>query len=345
MKYKIKEDKDMKIFNSEDYNYVFNKSNGHFMRWGKTFDDDAVYSQFGPEILDIEVSTICHQGCSFCYKSNTANGTYMNFETYKNVLDKMPKVLTQVAFGLGDWDSNPDLKKIVQYTWSKGIIPNITINGFRMNDEDIKWAAKNFGAIAVSNYDKDACYGMIDKLTSYGLKQCNIHQLLAEETFDKCFHLLNDKLSDPRLKNLNAIVFLSLKKKGNRNTFHSIKDLNRYKNMINFAIDNKIGFGFDSCGASKFLNAVKDSKDYNDYVRMAEPCESSLFSAYIDTHGKYYPCSFCEEEQEWKNGIDVVKCNDFIEDVWNNEKTKEFREKMLKCVDCNNCRKCVMFEV
>ena len=78
----------MKIVRSPDYNYNFNKSTGFFMRWGKTMDDDPDFAP-APEILDIEVSTVCGQGCHFCYKSNTAKGENMSFETFKTIFDKI----------------------------------------------------------------------------------------------------------------------------------------------------------------------------------------------------------------------------------------------------------------
>jgi hypothetical protein len=107
---KITENNEWKLVRSENYNYNFNKKSGLFMRWGKTKNDDPEFSPYGPEILDIEISTICHGAngipCSFCYKSNTAKGHNMSFETFKKILDKLPKTIGQIAFGLGDLASS-----------------------------------------------------------------------------------------------------------------------------------------------------------------------------------------------------------------------------------------------
>ena len=59
----------VKLMVSPDYNWSFNPDDGTFIRWGKTLTDDPEFSPYGPEILDIEVSTICTRGCKFCYKS------------------------------------------------------------------------------------------------------------------------------------------------------------------------------------------------------------------------------------------------------------------------------------
>ena len=82
------ENESIKYLKSSDYNYAFNKKTGIFIRYGKTVDDDPDWSEFGPEIADIEISTICHQGCEFCYKSNTPFGENMDLETFKKVLNK-----------------------------------------------------------------------------------------------------------------------------------------------------------------------------------------------------------------------------------------------------------------
>ena len=69
----------VKILESSDYNFVFNKENGFFARWGKNKDDDPQYGP-SPEILDLEISSggDCMGNCKFCSPSgtliNTPNG-------------------------------------------------------------------------------------------------------------------------------------------------------------------------------------------------------------------------------------------------------------------------------
>ena len=87
--FKVIENKDSKIFKSRDYNYIFKKDSGFFARWGKTKEEDPEISSFGPEILDIEVSTICDNGCAYCYKNNTCKGDNTSLDTFKVVLDKV----------------------------------------------------------------------------------------------------------------------------------------------------------------------------------------------------------------------------------------------------------------
>ena len=147
-------------------------------------------------------------------------------------------------------------------------------------------------------------------------------------------------MSDPRLEKLNAIVFLLLKPKGSRNTMKQLTDMVKYKKLINLAINNNVKIGFDSCGANKFLEAVKDSPQYPMYSMLAEPCESACFSIYINVRGEMYPCSFGEGADGWETGIDVVKANDFIKDVWMHPRVVDWRNRNIA-----NCRNCVFYKI
>lgn len=69
--FKIIENDVVKKFTSQDYNYAFNKKTGFFVRFGKTVNDDPLFSKFGPEIADIEISSICNKGCNYCFIPGT----------------------------------------------------------------------------------------------------------------------------------------------------------------------------------------------------------------------------------------------------------------------------------
>lgn len=333
----------IKCLQSDEVNYRFDKNNGMMMTWGKTISEDPNYSPYGPFILDIEVTTKCKGPggylCPFCYKSNTTNGKNMSFDTFKKVLDKMPNVLTQIAFGAdAQATSNPDLFDMMRYSRHKGVIPNITVAD--IDDDTALTLSKLCGAVAVSRYQiKSICYSSVKKLTELGMKQVNIHQMISQETLDQAYETLYDIKHDPILKGLNAIVFLSLKKKGRGEGFTPLTQ-DQFKQLVDEAFKLEISFGFDSCGANKFLQSVKERSNYKQLEQMAEPCESSCFSFYIDVDGKGYPCSFTEGCHGWDEGIDIVGCDDFINDVWNNDKIKKFRERIIKCG-----RSCFLYNV
>ena len=346
---KIKETDVTKVMYTPECSYAFDKRNGTMMTWGRTPDENATHSPVGPLIADIELSTICHGiknagPCKFCYKSNNANGDSMTLDTFKKLLAKFPKTkdgkfaLTQIAFGIGDLDSNRDLWDIMAYTRKMGIIPNITINGDRLNGNTALKLKKLCGAVAISCYDKDLCYNAVNLLTSVGMKQVNIHKLLALETINECHEILYDTKVDPRLASLNAVVFLWLKPKGKRNTLTPIKNKAMYKELVDKALDNNLNVGFDSCSATSFLKVVKDRPNYKELETMTEPCESCCFSIYINVKGEVYPCSFCEDEKGYP-GINLLESTD-METVWKSPNITKFREANIK-----GCGKCQPFKI
>lgn len=344
----FQENQYLKIVRSENYNFDFDKTTGVFRRWGKTKNDDPEYA-IAPEILDLECTTICNgvpnnkgitAPCFFCYKSNTKNGKNMSFETFKKVLDKFDKrFLTQIAFGVdAQATSNPDLWDMMDYSRSQGIIPNLTVADIsdKVADE-ISFLA---GACAISRYEnKDICYNSAKKLTDRGMEQVNIHAMISEETYPQVVDTLQDRLTDPRLSKLNAIVLLSLKQKGRGVGFTPLSS-DKFKRLVDFALDNKIGIGFDSCGAHKFINAISSRPEKDKILPMVEPCESSCFSSYVSVDGTFFPCSFAENTPGWEKGLDILSCNNFIDDIWNHEKTLQFRKNLLNCK-----RNCPLFKV
>lgn len=320
---------------SEFYNYEFNRKTGEFKRWGKTFEDDP---KVGPlEICDIEVDTECDGPdgvpCGFCYKGNNRSGEHMSFETFKTIFDKLPRTLTQIAFGIGNLSANIDLVSMFDYCRNNdhnpGVIPNLTINGARLTDEWVSILAKHLGGVAVSMYQpKDICYNAVEKLVNAGIEQVNVHVLVSSETYDQCMEVIEDAKSDPRLKGLKAIMFLTLKPKGVRNKNRIIKDVSRYRELIDKAFEYGINIGFDSCTAPIFLMAMKDHPNFKNFSMLSESCEADRFSGYIDVTGKWWHCSFTEGQPGWKS-VDMLKINDFNREVWQSEEVKRFRNKLI----------------
>lgn len=160
----------------------------------------------------------------------------------------------------------------------------------------------------------------------------NIHKMISKETYDSSVEVIDDYHNDTRLKNMNAIVFLSLKTKGRGERGFRQLSKEEFAELTHMCLDSNTPFGFDSCGAHKFISAIEGFEDEKRKAleMSAEPCESSLFSTYIDTFGLFHPCSFSPDTEVWgSEGLDVVNCDDFIKDIWNHERTKAFREILL----------------
>ena len=231
MSYKIQENSRIKTMTSPEVNYIFDKVTGFSATWGATKAEDPDWCPYGPLIADIEITTQCKGPggnlCEFCYKANNPNGINMSFDHFKEIFDRIPNTLQQIAFGVdAQCESNPDTFAMMAYCRSNGVIPNVTVAD--ITDETADRLAELCGAVAVSRYaDKNLCYNTVKKLTDRGMDQVNIHCMISEETYDNALDTLIDIQNDPRLGKLNAIVFLSLKKKG-RGKGHTSLSMDRY---------------------------------------------------------------------------------------------------------------------
>ena len=345
MNCRIYENKNVKLFRSPDYNYNFDKNTGAFERWGKTEDDDPSYCPYGPELADLEISDICYgphgdgRVCDFCYKSNTPNGNFMDFDTFKKVFDLLPPTVTQIAFGVdSQCITNPDTFKIMKYTRDNGIIPNVTVAN--ISDDVAEKLSNICGAVSVSRYnDKEICYNSVEKLTNKGINQVNIHVMVSEETLDNIYETLNDYLNDSRLSGIGAIILLSLKQKGRGEKYTPLSQ-DKFDDLVNQAMNNNIPLGFDSCSVPKLektLEGTSKKKELEEYI---EPCESSCQSWYCNTDGYFFPCSFVEGEGDWVNGIHYSEVENFINDVWFNKQTINFRDNLIY-----NGKSCPFFNI
>ena len=355
MKYDIRENERFKLLASDNYNYRFDKRSGLFIRWGKTLEDDPSMAP-GPEIMDLEISTVCHgpgKPCRFCYKANTSKGEQMSFATFRALFDKMPKTLTQVAFGIGDVYGHDDMWLMFDYARQNGVIPNITINGWGLTDEIADRLVKVMGAVSVSRYDpKDTCYDAVKMLTDRGMKQVNIHQVVSEDTYESCLEVLADRETDPRLAKLNAVVFLMLKPKGRADQgMARISDVH-YREIVEKAQCQPYMVGFDSCSAPSFTHTLIGKPGAEAITMMVDPCESGLFSIYANVHGDVYPCSFTEGTLGWEQGISILDAEDFESGIWNHPRMDQWRARLLGssagCGSCSlapTCRSCPVYEV
>lgn len=336
-----------KCFDADDYHYRFNLTTGVFARWGRTKDEDPVFSPYGPELADIELTTQCYEGCMHCYKANTPAGKHMSLATFKTLLSKFPKYnneyfITQIAFGVdAQAKANPDLWHIFRYCRENNIIPNLTVA--RLDEQTANSIAALAGACAVSRYaNKNTCYDAVSMLTDKGLKQTNIHQLVARHTLPSIFETLEDIQSDPRLTKLNAIVFLMGKKKGRGINLESVT-IEEFQKVVAKCVEYGIRFGCDSCGAPKLMAVLPPAiaKLNQSFV---EPCEATKTGAYINVEGKYFPCSFIEGEELpiWEDGLDVLSADSFMS-LWNHEEVQSTRNKIIEAE--KNNRGCYHFTI
>lgn len=333
------EDEDVKVIKSAEYNSIFNKKNGFFARWGKDKNDDPQMCPFGPELLDLEISSgFCKNNCLFCYKGNGPNQQVQNMtlETFKEVVDKFPKVLSQIAFGITSLTANPDFFRMMDYCREIGIVPNFTMTGIDLSEELADEIVKRVGAVAISLHEKEpkVGYRAISMMADRDLKQTNVHLFTSRESLPFIRRIFEQyKEGHEALRKVNAFVLLGVKNKGRatEGKFHSLS-IDEFKELVSFAFENDVPIGMDSCSANKFMKVIEkmdlESENKQKMLESVEPCESGLFSSYISCDAKFYSCSFCEDKEEFGAGIDVLQFDSFL-DVWKHNRVNNWREKLL----------------
>jgi MoaA/NifB/PqqE/SkfB family radical SAM enzyme len=341
--YTLREGQEFKAIRSQGYNYNFNKITGAFARWGATKEDDPCWSPFGPEILDLEISTgACKGRCKFCYKENGTprqETKHMTLETFQDLLSRMPDTLTQIAFGITDVYANPDFFLIMEHAREQGVVPNYTTHGLDMDDEAAYHTARLCGAVAVSVVNKEKTYDAIKMLTDKGMEQVNIHFMLSAERIWDAIRLVDDIVLDKRLAKLNAVVFLQYKPKGGNTESYTCPSPAQFKELIAYCDEKGVRYGFDSCTAPMYLKVMENDPRIDRLEQYVEPCESGLFSSYVNVDGDFFACSFCEGESGWTEGISVFDYDKFV-DLWDSTRLRDWRETLL-----DNERACPMYNL
>jgi radical SAM protein with 4Fe4S-binding SPASM domain len=249
--------------------------------------------------------------------------------------------------------TNPDMFRMFEYARQNMIVPNYTTHGLDVDAEVVRETARLCGAVAVSVVNPEATGEAVRLFTQAGMRQVNVHFMLSEERFDEAIHFLEGLKTDPRYNLLNAVVFLQYKSKGRTpDAFHAISSVEKYRQLVNTALNKHVGFGFDSCSAPMFLKAMEGTPDFRRYLTLAEPCESALFSSYINCKGDFYPCSFMEGANGWRSGVNVLQARDFLHDVWTHDRIIRWRSDLLAsssgCTSCElrkHCRSCPEYSV
>ncbi|RZR42784.1 radical SAM/SPASM domain-containing protein [Vibrio vulnificus] len=323
-------------YKSLGYTSMFNPDTGFFARIPDKGEKDPFWSPHGPELMDISITNWCDKGCSFCYKSSTKNGAHMALDDYKRVIDQAAEMQTfQVALGGGNPNQHPNFIEIIEYTASRGIVPNYTTNGRGLSDEILDTTRKHCGAVAVSAYPPyDQTATTIKKLADYGIKT-NVHFILDAESINTAIHWL--KHPPEYLAGINAIVFLNYKPSG-RKVFE--KKLLRNSAILDEFFElatspqRKMKVGFDACCVSAVFART------NANTSMVDACDAGRFSLYVSEDLKVYPCSFQVAVAEGN----LLDDNTTLLDIWTKSRNMAaFRNYFSsdRCGKCNHRSVCM----
>ena len=299
-----------------------------------------ILNAFKNDFKSIKCPKINGKNCAFCYKNNGGDvANCMTLSQFKELIDFMPKNLSQIAFGITGVKTNPEFFEMMQYAKDVGIVSNYTTNGVDLDDACIEKTLDLCGRIAVSCYEgaKEICYDTMKRVGEAASKRnkkfpCNIHLVLSKATYSHVKDVLNDA-KDRKIPNLGAIVILRIKPVGRASKLDCVIPKDYYREIVDFCLKNNIKFGFDSCGA-KAVEEVLVETGNQKLVDCIESGESSRLSSYFNWKREYWSCSFCENNHSIMNAIDPFAFEDFSS-FWNCDEVKKLRfPKEMACKSC-----------
>jgi len=316
-------------YKSLGYATFFNPDTGFFARVPEKGKPEPFWSPHGPELMDISITNWCDKGCSFCYKSSTIRGEHMEVCDYKKIIDQAAAMGTfQVALGGGNPNQHPDFIEILEYTVSKGVVPNFTTNGRGLSDEILEATRKFCGAVAVSAYPPyHEAAKTIAKLVAKKIK-VNVHFILDATSINTAIEWLTEP--PEFLYNINAIIFLNYKPSG-RKIFEKrmLRNSSRLDEFFKLAISSrrKLKVGFDACCVSGVFARTNVNSS------MVDACDAGRFSMYISEDLRVYPCSF----QSGLAAGDSFNNESSLLDIWTKSQNMQAFRNYFSSERCGPC--------
>jgi len=202
------------------------------------------------------------------------------------------------------------------------------------------------GTVGVSlNSNKETCYNTVAALTeaAESLEYPAVIQIqcvVAEHTYKQILEMLDDLETDPRLRRVECVVYLSLKHKGRGSKFN-ILGHDGWKAILAKTKASRLPrFGVDVCSTKKLLVFYSEDPELN---RVAQPCDAGYYNVCINVKGEAFPCSFLEGSEGWETGESLVDKE--FNDVWLGTRFKTHREKLLHVNKPECDRSCILWEI
>lgn len=199
-------------YKNGNYWIYFNTSDGTKIRRSKDGNLEPTF----PENCDMLISTVCDNGCPWCYADCSKNGEFGKLSGWKFLDNINP--LTELAINL-NFPVHPDLEVFLETMKKKRVFVNLTVNYDHL--------IKNFDYVKGLN-DKKLFYGLGVSFT----KNCtedNI-QLIADTFPNVVFHVINGIFSNNdfqmmKYKDLKILV-LGYKEFGRGTDWHKNENAN-----------------------------------------------------------------------------------------------------------------------
>jgi MoaA/NifB/PqqE/SkfB family radical SAM enzyme len=97
----------------------------------------------------IKVTNKCSMGCSHCMEDSTVKGEHMTYETFLKALDFTARAeklawaagcLPLVLLSGGECTEHPDIVKLIETVFARGMLPFLISNGAWLADDALRAA-------------------------------------------------------------------------------------------------------------------------------------------------------------------------------------------------------------
>ena len=262
-----------------------------------------------PESLDIKLTNKCSIGCPFCHENSNPQGKVCDPDRLIKVLDQLPRVPIEFAFGGGDvFESQDELKKILEWSENNGYLNRVTINYRDLEIRQREELEKLF-------------IGTQARRLTIGLSLSNWNKEIEERIkefeffFDKVvFHIITgvfpvEKLESLLDNDIAPVLVLGYKNFG-RGKFYTPKQMDIWKDTIKqrifkYRLGAKTGvLAFDNLAIEQL--GIKESLFQEEWDRTYQGNEFSC-SMYVDAVEEMFaPTSRSTERVSW-NSIGIVE--------------------------------------
>ena len=296
-------------------------SNSHFHFFKNVFyklGTQVLIDRRFPIQVGLELSRACNYSCPFCSREDAQQGSHLNFESAKKVIDEAssfgPTVFTSHMWG--EPLLNPNWDKFYKYIRNKSRFHGIslTTNGYLLTEEVIKKLLK---------YSVDEVVVSLHTFDKIEYKHRVGKDIDLDIVYEKCLSLL-------KMRNKNKNRMKIVVKVFERNS--------KYKSNSYFLELEKLGaiiendFYDNSGGSTPDWSEVKGTKD-------RYPCFHPWLTTTVNYKGEVSLCCV-DNKMDLKIG-DVTKLS--LANMWQGKLTLKAREEHLNeefsdfCKICKNC--------
>jgi radical SAM protein with 4Fe4S-binding SPASM domain len=261
----------------------------------------------------------CPLECKHCYKSSTGKEQKeLTLSQIKEILDILAKMnVFSVAFGGGEPFAREEIFEIAKYANEKGIIPNITTNGYYITEETAK-KCKVFGHMHVSldlptdDFDDtkntgafEAATNAIDLLNKEKI-HIGINCVVSSANFDQLEDLVKYCISK-KIRDMTFLRFKPIGRAGKR--YHEMK-LTNEQNIKLFPLLRKFRrkyriFTQVDCSLTPMACYHKPKVKMLDFFG-AQGCEGGNTFIEIKEDGAIRGCSFATSYGDNAKNLDEI---------------------------------------